>query len=145
VTNCASFCLCSTEVLVEMKVTIERIEVHRDARGSVFEPVDAEALAAQRNVHVVFTEPGAIRGNHYHRCGIEVVAFSGPMLVRLRDGDEPMDFEVAGGEVVKLTIPPGVAHAFKNTGQTLTTMVAFNTETHNPKVPDIVREILIEA
>jgi dTDP-4-dehydrorhamnose 3,5-epimerase-like enzyme len=128
-----------------MKVIIERIEVHRDGRGSVFEPLDADALAAQRNVHIVFTKPGAVRGNHYHRRGIEVVAFSGPMLVRLRDGDEQMEFEVADGEVVKLTIPPGVAHAFKNTGQTLTTMVAFNTETHNPKVPDIVREILIEA
>lgn len=128
-----------------MRVTIERIEVHHDARGSVFEPVDAEVLAAQRNVHVVFTEPGAIRGNHYHQRGIEVVAVPGPMLVRLRDGEEFMDFEVANGEVVKLTIPPGVAHAFKNVSQTSMTMVAFNTETHNPKAPDIVRENLFEV
>lgn len=128
-----------------IRVTIERIVVHRDARGSVFEPLAADALAAQRNVHIVLTEPGAVRGNHYHPLGTEVVAFPGPMLVRLRDGDERMDFEVADGEVIKLTIPPGVAHAFKNTGQTLTAMVAFNTEAHDRDQPDVAREVLIET
>lgn len=127
-----------------MRVTIERIAVHRDARGSVFEPMAADRLATQRNVHVALTEPGAVRGNHYHSLGTEVVAFSGPMLVRLRDGDERMDFEVGEGEVVKLTIPPGVAHAFKNTGQSSTAMVAFNTEVHDPAAPDVAREVLIQ-
>ncbi len=66
------------------------------------------------------------------------------MLIRLRDGDERMDLEVAEGEVIKLTIPPGVAHAFKNTGRAPNAMIAFNTEPHDPAAPDVVREVLIE-
>jgi dTDP-4-dehydrorhamnose 3,5-epimerase-like enzyme len=127
-----------------MKVIIERVTVHRDARGSVFEPLSADGLTAQRNVHVVLTKPGAVRGNHYHRRGIEIVAVSGPMLIRLRDGNECMDLDVAEGEVVRMTIPPGVAHAFKNTGRVPNTLVAFNTEAHDPVAPDVVREVLIE-
>jgi dTDP-4-dehydrorhamnose 3,5-epimerase-like enzyme len=127
-----------------MSVTIERMMVHRDARGSVFEPLAADELAAQRNVHVVLTEPGAIRGNHYHVRGIEVVTVPGPMLIRLCDGAERTDVEVAEGDVVKLTIPRGVAHAFKNTGCVPNVMVAFNSEEHDPAEPDVVREVLIE-
>jgi dTDP-4-dehydrorhamnose 3,5-epimerase-like enzyme len=110
----------------------------------VFEPLTAASLGQQRNVHIVLTEPGAIRGNHYHRRGTEVVTASGPMLIRLRDGDERMEIEVAEDEVVKLTIPPGVVHAFKNTSRLPNAMVAFNTEAHDPANPDVVREVLIE-
>lgn len=128
-----------------MRVILERITVHRDARGSVFEPLAAVDLATQRNVHIVLTEPGAVRGNHYHTRGTEVVAGAGPMLIRLRDGDERMDVAVAEGEAVKLTIPPGAAHAIKNTGSMPNVLVAFNTEVHNPAEPDVVREVLIET
>jgi UDP-2-acetamido-2,6-beta-L-arabino-hexul-4-ose reductase len=127
-----------------MRVRIERITPHSDTRGSVFEPLSAEDLIAQRNVHVVLSEPGAIRGNHYHTRGTEIVAGSGPMLIRLRDGDERMELTITAGEVVKLTIPPGVAHAFKNTGCVPSAMIAFNTEPHDPAAPDVVREVLIE-
>jgi dTDP-4-dehydrorhamnose 3,5-epimerase-like enzyme len=128
-----------------MRVTIERIAVHRDARGSVFEPLTLNELVAQRNAHVVVTEPGGIRGNHYHLRGTEIIAVLGPVLIRLRDGDERTELKIAEGEVIKLTIPPGVAHAFKNTGRTATAMVAFNTREHDPANPDTVREVLIES
>jgi dTDP-4-dehydrorhamnose 3,5-epimerase-like enzyme len=128
-----------------MRVTIERITVHRDGRGSVFEPLNTDGLAAQRNVHVVLTEPGAVRGNHYHERGTEIVAGCGPMLIRLRDGDEYMDLEIAESEFVRLMIPPGIVHALKNTGRVPSVLVAFNTEVHNSAEPDVVREVLIEA
>src|SRR5688572_24689908 len=98
-----------------MRVKIEPVTVNRDRRGSVFEPLTADNLAAQRNVHVVLTEPGAVRGNHYHRRGTEVMTVYGPALIRARDQSEHLELEVADGEAVRLTIPPGVAHAVKNT------------------------------
>jgi len=50
-----------------MPVEIQEIALHRDARGVVFEPLAAAALAACANVHVVVSRPGAVRGNHLHR------------------------------------------------------------------------------
>jgi dTDP-4-dehydrorhamnose 3,5-epimerase-like enzyme len=69
------------------RVRIEPVVFHQNSRGSVFEPLDPQHLAGQRNVHVVVTKPGCVRGNHYHTRGTEVVTVQGPALVRLRDGE----------------------------------------------------------
>ena len=126
-----------------MKVTIEALTVHRDARGAVFEPLDAQAIGSQRNVHVVITEPGGIRANHAHRRGTEVMVVYGPALVRYRAGEETSERAVEAGEVVRFTFPPGVAHAVQNSGSEPNILVCFNTEAHDPARPDVAPETLI--
>ena len=128
-----------------MRVIVEEITIHQDARGGVFEPIEADALAAQRNVHVVLTEPGGIRGNHHHRLGTEVVTVYGSAWVRLRDGEEIEDRVVAEGQALRFTIPAGVSHAFKNIGERPNFLICFNTEAHDRGEPDVVRDILIEG
>jgi dTDP-4-dehydrorhamnose 3,5-epimerase-like enzyme len=128
-----------------MRVIAEEITAHRDERGEVFEPLGFEALASQRNVHVVLTKPGGVRGNHRHLYGAEIVTVYGAALVRLRDGDEIEDRVVAEGCVVRFTIPPGVSHAFKNIGEQPNLLICFNTEAHDKSDPDLVRDVLIES
>jgi UDP-2-acetamido-2,6-beta-L-arabino-hexul-4-ose reductase len=125
------------------RVTVEPLTVHGDARGSVFEPLGADALRGQRNVHVVVTEPGAVRGNHLHRCGTETLVIQGPALFRCREEGEVVDTEVPAGAVFRFTIPPGVAHALKNTGTAPTVAVSFVTEPHDPAAPDVVPVVLL--
>ena len=125
------------------RVTIEELESHADARGLVFEPVQPEHLAAQRNAHVVITQPGGIRGNHYHRHGSEITVILGPALVRLREGQTVRDIPVPPGKIVRFFFPPGVAHAFQNTGTAPMLAVAFNSQAFDPAQPDVVRDTLI--
>ncbi len=127
-----------------MRVIVDEIARHRDQRGVVFEPLDEARLATQRNVHVVLTEPGCIRGNHYHRKGTEVIIVYGPALVRLKEGAELEDRIVTEGQALRFTIPPGISHAVKNTGDRRNLLIAFNTEVHNWEMPDVVRDVLIE-
>ncbi len=94
--------------------------------------------------HLVLTGPGAVRGNHYHRRGTEVALVLGPALVRVRDTDGLRDHEVAAGQAVRFTFPPGVPHAMLNTGSQPLIILSFNTEAHDPAHPDVVREVLIE-
>ena len=124
-------------------VTIAKLKVHADARGAVFEPLEPELLAGWRNVHAVITEPGAVRGNHRHLRGTEVSTLLGMALVRYREGDQIRDVQVPEGEVWRFHFPPGVAHAFRNTGQRPLLLVSFNTELHDPARPDIERVELI--
>ncbi|HEX6533018.1 MAG TPA: cupin domain-containing protein [Gemmatimonadaceae bacterium] len=124
--------------------TVEPITVHADARGVVVEPATPEMLPAQRNVHLVTSAPGAVRGNHYHDRGTEVAVLVGPALVRLREEGVVRDVEVPAGEAWRFTIPPRVSHAFQNTGKDLLVLVAFNTVEHDPAAPDVVRDVLIE-
>lgn len=125
-------------------VKIEVLRVAQDARGYVFEPMGPDAMGQFRNVHVVYTVPGVVRGNHYHVRGTEVCSVAGPTLVRYREAGEIRDVLVPAGQAWRFTFPPGVPHAFRNQGTDPTLLAAFNTEEHDPDHPDAVREVLLE-
>ncbi len=127
-----------------MNLDTSPVRVARDARGVVFEPLDAAELAAQRNLHVVITEPGHVRGNHYHRLTTETLAVLGPALVRIRAADGLRDYAVAAGEIRRFVIPPGTPHAIRHDGPQAGVLVSFATRPHDPENPDTYREILIE-
>ncbi|HEV7432742.1 MAG TPA: hypothetical protein VGN77_06830 [Steroidobacteraceae bacterium] len=127
------------------RVLITKLKVHSDARGAVFEPLEPRLLAGWRNVHAVMTEPGAVRGNHRHLRGTEVSSVLGTALVRYQEGGVIRDALVPANEVWRFQFPPGVAHAFKNTGERSFLIVSFNTELHDPAAPDAERVDLILA
>jgi dTDP-4-dehydrorhamnose 3,5-epimerase-like enzyme len=124
-------------------VEIRKLKVHADARGAVFEPLEAALLNGWRNVHTVISEPGAVRGNHRHVRGTEVTAVLGPALVRYRCGAQIEEQQVPAGEAWRFVFPPGTAHAFKNTGTQPSVLVSFNTEAHDGARPDAEHEQLI--
>ncbi len=125
------------------RTRIEAVRTHRDARGSLFEPLDDAELAAQRNVHVVLTEPEGVRGNHVHTTATEITTVMGPCLVRLKEADAVRDVHVPPGEVWKFTIPPGVAHAYRNTGDAPMVLVSFSTNLHDPGGGDSRRDQIL--
>src|SRR4051794_41131289 len=107
-------------------VVIEPVTFPSDARGLVLEPIGPDALPSQRNVHLVLTGPGCVRGNHRHERGTEVTVVLGPALFRYRDGGGVRDFVVPEGRAYRFTIPPGVAHAVQNTGTGCLVVLGFN-------------------
>jgi dTDP-4-dehydrorhamnose 3,5-epimerase-like enzyme len=125
------------------RVRIETLETHRDARGSVFEPLNDAELALQKNVHVVLTEPAGVRGNHVHATAVEMSTVVGPCLVRLKEAGEIRDVEVPAGETWRFTIPPGVVHAYRNTGESVMVLVSFSTNVHDPVGADTRREQIL--
>lgn len=130
---------------VQSAVRIDVLACHSDPRGSVFEPMPGDELANFRNVHVVISEPGAVRGNHSHIRGTEITSVVGPTQVRFREAGVMRDVAVPAGEVWRFSFPPGVPHAFVNTGTRPSIIASFNTEEHDRDKPDAVRETLIEA
>lgn len=127
-----------------MNVTIEPIHLHSDQRGFVFEPLWPGQLAAQKNTHVVLTEPGCVRGNHYHARGTEVLAVVGAWLIRYRDHETTQDLVLGEKDIVRLTIPPGVAHAFKYIANGSGLLVAFTDLDRDDALADITPALLIE-
>jgi len=100
-------------------------------------------LRAQRNVHVVLSEPGEVRGNHYHRLGTEVLVVRVPALVRFREVGELRDRRIPEGEIHRFVIPPGVPHAIRHEGTGQGLLVGFNSQAHDPENPDTFRELLL--
>lgn len=126
-----------------MKATVEIVKFPKDPRGFVIEPLAAESIAAQKNAHVVMTEPGGIRGNHYHEQGTEVAVLVGPGLVRLREDGVVRDVQVPSGEAYRFILPPRVGHAFQNTGTERMLLIAFNTVMFDTAKPDVIPDSLI--
>lgn len=124
-------------------VAIEPVELIRDARGWVIEPVDEAGLQGKRNIHIVWTEPGAVRGNHYHERTQETIVVLGPALVRLRENQTVRDISVPDGTAMRFTIPPGVPHAIQNTGSRPMILMAFTDQLHDRAHPDTVPCLLI--
>jgi dTDP-4-dehydrorhamnose 3,5-epimerase-like enzyme len=122
---------------------IEPVKTHRDARGSLFEPLSDAELAGQKNVHVVLTQPNEVRGNHVHLTAVETTTVVGPCLVRLKEIDGIRDVEVPAGQIWRFTIPPGVVHAYRNTGDTVMILVSFSTNLHDPMGAETRREIIL--
>jgi dTDP-4-dehydrorhamnose 3,5-epimerase-like enzyme len=124
-------------------VQIQKLQLHADGRGAVFEPLEPELLAGWRNVHTVVSMPGAVRGNHRHLRGTEFTAVLGAALVRYRAGTRIEERQVPAGEAWRFAFPAGTAHAFKNTGSAPSVLVSFNTERHDPAQADVERDELI--
>jgi dTDP-4-dehydrorhamnose 3,5-epimerase-like enzyme len=122
---------------------VQSVKTHRDVRGSVFEPLNDAELAGQKNVHVVLTQPNEVRGNHVHRNAVEITSVAGPCLIRLKEDGEIRDLHVPAGEIWRLTIPPGVVHAFRNTGEGVMVLVSFSTQVHDPTGADTQRETIL--
>ena len=127
-----------------MKVKIDQISKHSDARGTLFEPVDVDAIRLQKNVHVVVSEPDAVHGNHYHLNGTETIVVMGPALIRFKENDNIYDIDVEAGRVTRFIIPPGIAHAIKNMADKPNVFVAFNTVEHDPHTPDRIQDDILE-
>jgi dTDP-4-dehydrorhamnose 3,5-epimerase-like enzyme len=122
---------------------VEPVTMHRDPRGGVFEPLNDTELALQRNVHVVLTQPNETRGNHFHRLAVEMTTVVGPCLVRLKEAGVIRDLEVPAGASWRFTLPPGVVHAYRNTGSSPMVLVSFSTRVHDPTGADTVREQIL--
>lgn len=125
------------------RAIVQSVKTHRDVRGSVFEPLDDAELADQKNVHVVLTQPNEVRGNHVHRNAVEITSVAGPCLVRLKEDGQIRDLQVPAGEIWRLIIPPGVVHAFRNTGESVMVLVSFSTQVHDPTGGDTQRETIL--
>lgn len=127
------------------QATVESLTLSRNARGFVVEPLSPAQLAAQQNVHVVWTAVGVVRGNHHHVRGTEVTLVLGPALVRYRDVNGFQDVKIRKGTVSRFTFPPKVAHAFGAVGPEPMFLVVFNTEVYDSERPDALPDHILGA
>lgn len=126
-----------------MSVNYEKLNVIRDSRGIVFEPLEGDKIFDKKNVHVVISGPGVVRGNHFHKKGEESIAVMGPALVCIRDGAEIREIEIPQREAYSFIFLPGQSHAIKNLSKEINILMAFNTIGHDPQNPDTEVDLLL--
>ena len=96
-----------------------------------------------RAVHIVAINPGQARGNHYHAGTNELlVMFAGNGAFYWEEEGELREHPIDGAPTI-ITIPAGVKHAFKNTGEKTVYLLAVRDGDYDPRNPDIVKSEII--
>lgn len=118
-----------------------------DSRGSLKKVLQQSRLDSDiREAYLLFTNPGAIRGNHYHRTTLEyffVVQGTGAIALQGPGEEAPRVMEVSAEDNLLLKVPPGTAHAFKNKGEGQLIILALSTQEYSKEDPDTFPLILL--
>jgi dTDP-4-dehydrorhamnose 3,5-epimerase-like enzyme len=102
-------------------------EKRTDERGWVIDPIvpppGGEPLG---HAHLASLEPGAVRGNHVHSRAAEfVLVWGGRVEIAWEEGGRVAREEAGDDELTVFEIPPGVAHAVTNVGDTTAYLIAY--------------------
>lgn len=112
-----------------------------DPRGTLKKVLRQSQLknAGIQEVYLLYTNPGGIRGNHYHNITHEYfLVVSGKAVIALEDpeANKYKSLELAAEDNLLLKVPPGVAHAFKNDEKEQLIMLALSTREYSDSDTD---------
>ena len=85
------------------------------------------------------SQPGVVRGNHYHQTKIEkFIVIKGSATISMRKLDEETihKFKVSGDKLQIVTIPVGYTHNIKNTGDDEMILLIWSNELFDQNNPD---------
>lgn len=114
-----------------------RPQPHSDARGTLVESVRVHGGTGQTFVST--TNPGHVRGNHYHRTKIERFhVISGTGLIRLRRllHDDILEFRVSGEHPGVIDMPTLWTHSIQAVGDGPLTTLFWSDQLLDPERPD---------
>jgi len=124
------------ESYLNLEDHLHRPQVHSDDRGKLYEVL---RIANAGQVFFSTTNPGVIRGNHFHTRKIEwFCVLQGEAAIRLRhvENSEVHEFRVSGDSPQFVSIPVLYTHQIENVGKVdLLTMFWCN-EVFNPNDAD---------
>lgn len=112
------------------------LEAKSDDRGSLAEFIKSPGLG---QIFVSRTNPGYIRGGHYHDTKIEkFLIVEGHGIVRLRHTvtGEQVELEARGEDFRVIDIPPGFVHSIENVGKDVMVTLFWANEPFDPERTD---------
>jgi UDP-2-acetamido-2,6-beta-L-arabino-hexul-4-ose reductase len=115
-------------------------ERRTDPRGSLVELLKSPPFG---QIFVSRSNPGVVRGNHYHDTKIEkfcVVQGRAAICFRHILGGEVIRYEVSGEEMTVVDIPPGYTHSIENLGDGEMVTLFWSSQVFDPGQPDTFPE-----
>jgi UDP-2-acetamido-2,6-beta-L-arabino-hexul-4-ose reductase len=112
------------------------LKMNIDNRGSFTEFIKTPDRG---QVSVNISEPGIIKGNHWHHTKNEkFLVVSGKGVIRFRkiDSDEVIEYFVSGDKLVVVDIPPGYTHNIENLGDKDMVTIMWANELFDTGKPD---------
>lgn len=113
------------------------LKLNSDNRGQLFEAVKCAGQGGQ--TFLSWTEPGKIRGEHFHLNKIErFLVLEGEATIRMRRvlNDDIWAYKVSGSSPAIVDIPTVHTHSIENTGSRPLLTLFWSNEIFDPSKPD---------
>lgn len=114
---------------------------HKDARGSFTELLHMQGYG---QVSVNVTKPNISKGSHWHHTKHEkFIVVAGQGVIRFKDpfSGQIYSYEVDGGDLTVVDVPPGYVHTIESTGSDDLVTLMWASEVFNPERPDTFHQI----
>ncbi|WP_036945011.1 polysaccharide biosynthesis C-terminal domain-containing protein [Pseudobacteroides cellulosolvens] len=124
------------------------INPFRDKRGSLKKIAMKSRIGTEiEEVYVLYSNKGAVRGNHYHKETSEYFSvLEGTAFFSLKDL-ETEDFEtvkISSDDNIIVKVPVNVVHAFKNDTDQPMVMLAVSSREYNPDDDDTYPMVILQ-
>jgi len=127
---------------------IKKIDLHSDERGWLAEVIkETEIEKDIKQVYVATINPQHIRGNHYHLKRLEwffICKGEAEIYLENIETKEKNIIKVSSKTPQRITIPLGVAHSVKNTGESIAYLISAQSDVYNPKDTDTFSYLVCE-
>jgi UDP-2-acetamido-2,6-beta-L-arabino-hexul-4-ose reductase len=129
-----------------MKLEISKVNVKIDERGLLAEMVKKGKLNGEiKEVLLITSRPGVVRGNHYHKSKDEVLCIikgrAKFVYEDIRTGKRK-ELTVSGKVPVVIRTPKNVAHAIKNIGKEDLYLLEISNQIYEEKPDTFKKEIM---
>lgn len=123
------------------------LEKHTDQRGLLVQNDYPELKDKFKHFLVSFSEPGIIRGNHYHKYKIEwfyVIKGTAKLVLEHIETKEQQTMTISEEKPELVEMIPNFAHAIHNIGDTELVFLGLVNEPFDPDNPDTIPYTVIE-
>ena len=123
-----------------MNVEIRSLEKHADERGLLLEILRGDEINESiQQIYFSTSEPGAVRGGHYHNKKVEwfcVVKGTAKLFLEDIISKERKDLTLSSDNPEIVKIPPKIRHEIENVGRSKMYLIVVSNMVFDPNDPD---------
>lgn len=124
------------------------INPFRDKRGSLKKIAMKSRIGMDiEEIYVLYSNKGAVRGNHYHKETIEYfTVLEGIAVFSLKDLDtgDSETVKISSDDNIIVKVPVNVVHAFRNDDDKPMVMLAVSSREYNPDDDDTYPMVILQ-
>ncbi len=124
------------------------INPFRDKRGSLKKIAMKSRIGMDiEEIYVLYSNKGAVRGNHYHKQTIEYfTVLEGIAVFSLKDLDtgDSQTVKISSDDNIIVKVPANVVHAFRNDADQPMVMLAVSSREYNPDDDDTYPMVILQ-
>jgi UDP-2-acetamido-2,6-beta-L-arabino-hexul-4-ose reductase len=130
-----------------MKLEIKKLDIRSDDRGFAINILDKKSLKDYdiKEILIIVSKPGAIRGNHYHKTKLEWLGIlNGRAKFVYEDnktGKRKM-VTISGNKPKMIRTPRNVTHAVKNVGKDDLYMIELSNQIYEDNPDTFKKQIM---